>query len=41
MLDNEYFQPSKCKAKNCDEINDQSHLTYDTKGIKFKTSILK
>ena len=41
LLDNEYVQPSKFGTKNWLEISNQSHGTYATKNIKFKTAILK
>ena len=42
LLDNTSNQPSKFKAKNWVEINDESRETYNTNSqIKFKTKILK
>ena len=42
LLDNTTNQPSKCRAKNWVEINDESRGTYNAgNSIRFKTSILK
>ena len=42
LLDNTQNQPSKCKAKNWVEINDESRGVYNTGNqIKFKTSMLR
>ena len=42
MLDNTPNQPTKFRAKNFVEINDESHGVYNTgRQIKFKTSMLK
>ena len=42
MLDNETNPPSKFRAKNWSEINDDTSETYDTNSqINFKTSMLK
>ena len=42
MLENTSNQPSKFRAKNWIEINDESRGTYNTNSqIKFKTTMLK
>ena len=42
MLDNNSNQPSKFRAKNWIEINDESRGTYNANSqIKFKTTMLK
>ena len=41
MLDNESNQPSKFRAKNRVEINDQSRGTYTGSHIKFMTTMLR
>ena len=41
LLDNASNQPSKFRAKNWVEINDESSGTYTSNKIKFKTTMLK
>ena len=42
LLDNTPSQPSKFRTKNCVEINDNWHGTYNINSqIEFKTSMLK
>ena len=40
LLDNASNQPSKFRAKNWVEINDESSGTYTSNKIKFKTTML-
>ena len=41
MLDNASNQPSKFRARNWVEINDESRGTYTSNDIKFKTTMLR
>ena len=41
MLDNASNQPSKFRARNWVEINDESRGTHTGKSIKFKTTVLR
>ena len=41
MLNNESNQPSKFRAKNWVEINDESRGTYTSNDIKFRTAMLR
>ena len=42
LLDNTPDQPTKCRTKNCVEINDDARGMYSTNSqVTFKTSMLK
>ena len=41
LLDDTTSQPSKSRARNWVEINDESKGKYDNSNIRFKTSIIK
>ena len=41
LLDDTTNQPSKSRARNWVEINDESKGKYDNSNIRFKTSIIK
>ena len=41
LLDDTTNQPSKSRARNWVEINDESKGKYDNGNIRFKTSIIK
>ena len=41
LLDNASNQPSKFRAKNWVEINDESRGTYTGNSIRFKTTMLR
>ena len=40
LLDTESNQPSKFRARNRVEINDESRGTYTSKDVRFKTTLL-
>ena len=41
LLENVWYQPSRFRTRNRVEINDEQRRTYNSRDIKFKTTMLR